>query len=515
MTIETTEERGATARGVWPRPKVLHASGVLVGAAVLGATGQLLFFGVGLGLNFPVAITLLVAGGWIVRREPRVPALDAWLGPAAVGFAAFAAIRSDPNLVALDILTALALAGGALASYGGHMVVARSFGGLLGLAVSAIGWGATGAIPAIAGARVVVPSRSSVARVASPFLPVVRGVLIAIPLLLVFVALFASADAVFSRLMEDLFRFDVEIGDIGWRIVLAIVIAWLAAGGLAFAAAASEDGAEAAPTTTRVVGTTELVTILVSVNLLFVVFVALQGAYLFGGLDTLATTGLTYAGYARRGFFELVVVAILAGGLIITAEQFARHRSRLLIVSAVALAIQTGAVLVSAMLRLRLYQEAYGWTELRLYVLSTIIVLGVTLLALVVALASDRVRWMGHVLIVAALSTGMGLNFIGPVRFITEQNVARVVDPGLVPPNGRSGLDVDYASSLGDDAVPALIRALPALGSEAQRQLGEQLRFRLDSMRRDPQLDAWQAWNAGRSAARQALEDAVAAGTIP
>jgi hypothetical protein len=121
---------------------------------------------------------------------------------------------------------------------------------------------------------------------------------------------------------------------------------------------------------------------------------------------------------------------------------------------------------------------------------------------------------MGHVLIVAALAAGIVLNLIGPVRFITEQNVARVVDPGLVPPNGRSGLDVDYASSLGDDAVPALIRALPALGPADRAQLGEHLRFRLD-VRGDPRLDAWQSWNAGRSAARQALEDAVAAGTIP
>jgi hypothetical protein len=515
MTIENVGERVATAGDVPARPKILHASRVLIGAGLLGAIGQLLFFDVGLGINFPVAITLLVAGGWIVRRQPRLPALDAWLGPAAIGFAAFAAVRSDPSLVALDVLTALALAGGALASYGGRMVVSRSFGGLLGLAASAIGWGAAGAIPAIADARVVVPSRRSVARATSPMLPVVRGMLIAIPVLLVFVALFASADAVFSRLMDDLFRFDVEIGDVGWRVVLAIALAWLTAGGLAFAAVASEPRAEAPPTSTRLVGTTELVTILVSVNLVFAVFVALQGAYLFGGLDTLATTGMTYAAYARRGFFELVVVAILAGGLIIAAEQLARHRSRLLIVAAVALAIQTGAVLVSAALRLRLYQEAYGWTELRLYVLSTIIVLGVALLALVVAVATDRVPWMGHVLIVAGLAAGIVLNLIGPVRFITEQNVARVVDPGLVPPNGRSGLDVDYASSLGDDAVPALIRALPALGTDARQQLGEQLRFRLDEMRRDPQLDAWQSWNAGRSAARQALEDASAAGTLP
>jgi hypothetical protein len=263
------------------------------------------------------------------------------------------------------------------------------------------------------------------------------------------------------------------------------------------------------------VGTTELVTALVCVNVLFAVFVALQGAYLFGGLDTLEATGLTYAEYARRGFFELVTAAVLAAGLVVAAEQLARHRSRLLLVAVTALAVQTGVILASSMVRLRLYQEAYGWTELRLYVLATIIVLAIAFVALVATVWTDRVRWMGHVLVVTGLAAGLVLNVIGPVRFITEQNVARVIDPSLVPANGQSGLDVDYAVSLGDDAVPALIRALPALDAVDRDQLAQQLGFRLLALRGDPALDAWQAWNAGRTVARGALESARDAGTIP
>ena len=53
-------------------------------------------------------------------------------------------------------------------------------------------------------------------------------------------------------------------------------------------------------------------TILVLVNAVFTGFVALQAAYLFGGLDTMQAIGLSYAEYARRGFFELVAVAALA-----------------------------------------------------------------------------------------------------------------------------------------------------------------------------------------------------------
>ncbi len=121
----------------------------------------------------------------------------------------------------------------------------------------------------------------------------------------------------------------------------------------------------------------------------------------------------------------------------------------------------TAVVIASAALRLRLYQEAYGWTELRLYVLATICLLAIAAVALLAQLATDRVRWFGHALIASALAIGLGLNVLGPARFITEQNVARVLDPSLVPPNGSSGLDEIYAFSLGDDAVPALV-ARPA-----------------------------------------------------
>ena len=171
----------------------------------------------------------------------------------------------------------------------------------------------------------------------------------------------------------------------------------------------------------------------------------------------------------------------------------------------------TAAVLVSSAFRMRLYQEAYGWTELRLYVFATIALLAVVLLAMVAGLLLDRVRWIGHVAIVAGLLIGVGLNVIGPIRFITEQNVARLADPSLVPEHGTAGLDELYLASLGDDAVPGLIRALPLLDGKRAEWLELDLSLRLRDLR-EPGLEAWQAWNHGREAARDALESA---GIVP
>ena len=224
---------------------------------------------------------------------------------------------------------------------------------------------------------------------------------------------------------------------------------------------------------------------------------------------------MTYSAYARRGFFELVAVAVIAGGLIVLADRLAPSRTRAAIASAMALAALTAVVLASAALRLRLYQEAYGWTELRLYVVATIALLAVMVVGLLVTLATDRVRWIGHVVIVATLAIGLALNVIGPVRFITEQNVARVLDPSLVPARGESGLDEAYVAGLGDDAIPPLIRALPEIDPGSAAYLRDQLDFRLEELRNQDGLNAWQAWNAGRAAAKDALSAAEVRGDLP
>jgi hypothetical protein len=495
---------------------IRHAGRVVGVAAVIGVIGQMLFFDVGAGINVPIAVAIVLVGGWLLRDRSTPLALsDAWLGPTAIAYAAFVAVRADPVIATLDTLTSVALTGAALASFGGRRVVSRAFGSIVALAVKTIGWILTGAGAAIGGARRELPSSRRVIGAASPAMAILRGIALAVPVVLLFVALFASADAVFAELLDDLFGWELNLDQAIGRLVLGAAFGWLVGGGLALAASRPPEVTSTVATERWRPGTTEIMTVLASVTALFLVFVALQAAYLFGGIDTLEATGLTYAEYARRGFFELVAVAMLAGGLVIGAERLARDRTRALVGIAIVLTALTAVVLLSALLRLRLYQEAYGWTELRLYVLATIVLLAIGVVGLVVTLLADRVRWIGHVLVIAALAIGLVLNVVGPARFITEQNVARTLDPSLVPPDGSSGLDVWYASSLGDDAVPALLHAIPALGDGETDEVRRQLDFRLDRLTRDEGLTAWQAWNAGRSAARDALEAARAAGDLP
>jgi len=476
-------------------------------AVAIGLLAQFLFIDAGVGINVPIATVALLLAGWVVRdpakRAPRL--LDAWLAPGALILAAFVALRGDTTLVTLNVLGAVALSGAALASFGGLQVLERPFAAIVDLAgrlaLSGI-VGGSRSFKALAGVTSTLRGPSRTGR----FAPVLRGLLIAVPLVLVFVALFSSADAVFARITRDLFDWNLDLGSLPGRLVLAAIVAWVAAGLLAFVAT----GEDRPPRTTTGVdasgrprlGSAEAVTVLVVLDLLFIGFVVLQGAYLFGGRDTLEASGLTYAEYARRGFFELLAVAFLVAGLILALEGFVRTRTRTYVLAAIGLVLLTIVVLASAFLRLRLYQDAYGWTELRFYVLAAIAWLAIGALIAAVTLARNQSRWLIHGMLVLSFMFGLAFNIIGPVRFIAEQNIQRAIHPELVAPGGETGLDVYYLAFLGDDALSVMAENLCALPGQVSKQAREAVTMWKGWLGRDAAGKAWQAWNLSRERAR-------------
>ncbi|MCA1899740.1 MAG: DUF4173 domain-containing protein, partial [Chloroflexi bacterium] len=147
--------------------------------------------------------------------------------------------------------------------------------------------------------------------------PIVRGVLIALPVITVFASLLASADVVFGQRLEDLinwFRLD-NLPELIFRFVYIVVIGYALAGVILHAAAQSKDEklvSEDKPLIPPFLGSVEATIVLGSVVALFAVFVIIQFQYFFGGETNINVEGYTYAEYARRGFGELVTVAFFS-----------------------------------------------------------------------------------------------------------------------------------------------------------------------------------------------------------
>jgi hypothetical protein len=502
-TIPAAAERAA-------RSTVARVRSIALAAVAIGLLAQLLFFDTGFGINFPIATLAILACAWFVPARPTLwPRLaDVWLPVAAVALAGFVALRGDRTLIALDVLGSVTLTTLALASFGGMRVVQRPFATIVLLGLRAIAAGSASGSDVIEGLlRRLPPRRANTEPSAWP--GVLRGLVFALPLLLLFVVLFASADAVFARILSDLFSWDFDIGSLPGRFITALAAAWLTAGLLVFVSRGSEDdhifAASGEPV--RRMGSTEAVTVLVALDLLFGFFVALQATYLFGGQSTLDASGLTYAEYARRGFFELLAVAFAVGGLVLGLEALVRRRSRMYVTSLLVLVALTLVVLASAFLRLRLYQDAYGWTELRFYVFAAILWMAIGALGASACIWLDRTRWLPHGMVILSVAFGLAFNVIGPIGFIAEQNITRVAE-GTLPADADDDIDLGYLALLGDDALAVIAESYPdRLPPDVRTDAQNLLEAYATGFAHDPSVDDWQAWNLSRERIRALLSD--------
>ncbi len=487
----------------------------------LGLIVELAFDGPAFGINVPIVVATMLVAGWVVRRQGRaLDPLDAWLPVTAVVVALLVAIRGDEFLAVLDIVVAFAFCGATLVALSGVPVTRRSASVIATMGAWALGGLITGPVVAMSDASPSAAEVRTRAGVGRHVAPVLRGLVIGVPLAVIFAVLFASADPIFRRATADLLGFRLDLGDLPGRVLFTMCAAWLAAGALSVAARGIPDVEHASlgaaawtppadgglGALRRSIGVPEALVILGTIDLVIGLFVGLQIAYLFGGLDTLAAAGITYADYARRGFFELVAAACLAAAVVVAMDAMIDRRPRVYVAALLTLIALTTVVLASAAMRLRLYQDAYGWTELRLYVLVAIATMAVGLVAMAVLVARDRTRWLGHAFAVIGVVSLVGLNLLAPGGFVAARNIERVTNPALVPADGHPGLDDGYVAMLPDDAIPVLVAALPSLPAAERVRVLDVLRARTLELDVDPSYRSPLSWNLGREAARAALE---------
>jgi hypothetical protein len=328
-------------------------------------------------------------------------------------------------------------------------------------------------------------------------LGVTRGVFLAIPLLLVFGGLFAAADAVFETLIVELFGFDVV--ELFGHVFLTLFFAWIVAGLLWVALLASNPESLALPRPAALsLGIVEVGVILGLLDALFLAFVAVQVRYLFGGAERVVeTAGLTYAEYARHGFFELVTVTALVLPVLLLAHWLLRTENRAhervfraLSGTMVALLF---VIVASALQRMYLYTQQFGLTELRLYTTIFMLWISVVLVWLVLTVLRGRRDRFAFGVLTTGLAAILLINALNPDALIARINVDRM--------EAGKEFDACYLTHLSADAAPVLVESLPLM-SEPDRQLVENLHARWAEV----EGGDWRTWNLGRSQARNLVD---------
>jgi uncharacterized protein DUF4153 len=322
-----------------------------------------------------------------------------------------------------------------------------------------------------------------------------RGVALGLPLLALFGGLFIAADAVFRDLVAAAVPpVEHPLG----HVLVILVVAWLSVGLLRDLLASRDEHRLISPmalAARRVpfsLGATELGVALGALNLLFLAFVLVQFRYLFGGKGLVeARTHLTYAQYARHGFFELLAVSVLILLVLLAGDALVRKAStpgvRLVRFCSVSLVGLVFIVMASALQRMRLYEQAYGLTELRVYAVGVILWLGAVLVWFALTVLRGRRELFAVGAVVAGFAATAVLNGVNPDALIARTNL------------DRPRVDVSYVAGLGDDAVPVLLNKLPSMRPELRRALAAEL------LRRDGGKGDWRSFNVSRSRASALL----------
>lgn len=467
----------------------------LGGALLLGVLGDALVRVDGRpGVN--VLLWALAGAGalWLLSRRRGTPFAREtwWFVGGAVGFAALLPLRDADALAVFALFAAVVLLGlgagrGALAwATRAHIAdVAASAARVVALAaLGPLGWSV--------GAARVAPVDAPAARTWPRQLRVLaRGTAMSLPPLLVLAALLASADPVFELVLHAALFADLE--PLLEHLAFGGAVAWFTSG-LLRAFLVGDDVMDRVRLPKPALAPSEITVALCLLCALFLLFLAIQVRYLFGGADMVeVTAGLTYAEYARRGFFELVTAAALVVPLLLVADWAAADDAasrRMLRATSTLLVVLLAGVLASAAFRMRLYQHAYGLTEQRLYV-SVFMVWLTTMLAWFAAtVLRGRRRGFAFGAIAAGLACIAALHALNPHALIARVNIGRAA----------AGAEVDgrYLRTLSADAVPTLVASLPELPADERCRVAAMLEERWSGERRG----GWRTWNLGDARAR-------------
>ena len=347
--------------------------------------------------------------------------------------------------------------------------------------------------------------------------PILRGIVIALPVIAIFASLLSSADPIFAKRFEDfieLFNID-NLPEYIFRLVYILVFAYAIAGAFLHAAQKSDDKTEEKTLFAPFLGFTESSIVLGSVVLLFVAFVVVQFQYFFGGQVNINLEGYTYSEYARKGFGELVAVAFFSLLLLLGLGAITRRETdmqrRAFSGMGVGLVLLVIVMLVSAFQRLVLYEFAYGFSRLRTYTHVFIIWLALLLVTVLILEIMRKERAIGLAMVLASLGFVVSLGVLNVDAFIVRQNIQREFHgaAGQIFTQGRVDLDAQYFLDLSDDAIPALVDGFQntALPVPVREKVGAALACKRYDREQDTREIPWQSFHLSRFYADRAFAE--------
>ena len=220
---------------------------------------------------------------------------------------------------------------------------------------------------------------------------------------------------------------------------------------------------EQTPSTNRIefFGAATILRSLVLFNLLFAVQTILDAVYLWGNATLPAD--ISYASYAHRGAYPLIVTALLAAGFVLVAMRPGgpAEQSKVIRPLVYLWVAQNVLLVMSSILRLDLYVQVYllTWWRVAAFIWMILVALGLVLIVARIVLNRSN-GWLIRANLIALTATLYICSLINFAAIIADYNVSHSREA-----TGRGvWIDMNYLFSLGPQALPAIDRAIALRG---------------------------------------------------
>jgi len=285
------------------------------------------------------------------------------------------------------------------------------------------------------------------------FTRIAFGLIISIPMLAVIIWLLSSADIIF----KDIFL-DIPISKIIKHFFVVLAVSIYSICFFWSILKASDEDKKPAYSKIRwkkFLDPVVLITILSLLNIVYAVFSVIQFTYLFWGQSFILPSSYTYAEYARRGFFELVAVTVINFIILLIAVSFIqKENSKTHMASKILLSFLVGftfVLLISAFYRMLIYEQAYGFTYLRIFVQAFMVLLFFLFILNIIYIWYTKLPIIKSYFVMS-LMVYIVLNFTNVDLVIARNNINRYLETGQI--------DMEYLKGLSYDAIPEMERLM-------------------------------------------------------
>lgn len=285
---------------------------------------------------------------------------------------------------------------------------------------------------------------------------VIKSILVSLPIIIIILLLLSSADMIFGKIFSEFFsifkiniNFDVFYELYERSLLFIFILILLGTSGLYI----KEYGSEIQIKESNDEKKKDLLTlkiIFISLNVIYVLFDFIQIKSLM--LHSISMSGITYAEYARQGFFQLMFVSIINLSLILFSKKF-ENKSNLkefntIKISSLIMIFLTIIIIISSYLRMNLYEQAYGYTVLRLLVYISLITEFILMIPTIIYIFNNKYPIVKSYIIIL-ISVYVITNYMNIDYIIANKNISRYYN--------NYKIDLDYLMNYNSDNIPSLV----------------------------------------------------------